>query len=374
MNDADGSPKLAPLTSLRFFAAAYVLALHSGRGWLTANGWLAGFAFVFANNGYLGVSFFFILSGFILHHVYHNKVWVLPNVRRFAAARFARIYPIYFVSVVIAGIFPPWDLSSIAQFFFLQKWMPSSVVVLSNWNGPAWTLSVEFLFYLTFPLASRYVRAASLPVIILVGGCLIFVMLGLQTPSIPTPVEEHGPYHWMGYVPVPLLRYPEFLYGILLCELCRRIKHPQWMVAAPWLVIGAIVITLSSSSSRGVAAPAALLFGALIYVVARSPRTLIFNILSGGWLVLLGGASYTLYVMQVPIRMVLAQSLPISVARWLYYPALFSISIMLFKYFEEPLRAKLRRLAEFNVAPRLPSWIWQTDVSIDANSDEVARE
>ena len=79
------------LTSLRFFAASYVLVFHSGGPTLSEFGRLPPLLDNFLMNGYLGVTFFFVLSGFILTYVYYGRLTTQKDRTRYAAARFARI-------------------------------------------------------------------------------------------------------------------------------------------------------------------------------------------------------------------------------------------------------------------------------------------
>ena len=93
-------PRLDSLTTLRFFAAVHVVLFHmrvtkilDGGPWWYQN---------FASIGYVGVNFFFVLSGFILVYTYDG----FPlRARQFWQARFARIYPAYVVSLMAAAPF-----------------------------------------------------------------------------------------------------------------------------------------------------------------------------------------------------------------------------------------------------------------------------
>lgn len=152
--DVQPSPtasSLAQLTSLRFFAALHVLAFHSVQ--LTE---APALVTNFVNNGYLSVSFFFILSGFILTHSYVDKMSDRHDFRRFAIARFARTYPVYLLALVVAlpQITQPFDnpLMALATLGLIQAWCPPTSMNGFFWNSPGWTLSVEFFFYLAFPL------------------------------------------------------------------------------------------------------------------------------------------------------------------------------------------------------------------------------
>src|SRR5262252_4726703 len=88
-------PRLPAVTSLRFFAAFHVALFHMKEmRVLTHPEWLRAFAGI----GYTGVSFFFVLSGFILVYTYWGRDISLGN---FWQTRFARIYPAYLFSLVL---------------------------------------------------------------------------------------------------------------------------------------------------------------------------------------------------------------------------------------------------------------------------------
>ena len=91
-----------PLTSLRFFAAMHVLAFHNH---LDALMDLPGGIRSIIRTGYVSVSLFFVLSGFILAYTYHgDREGVSFDRRSFWAARLARIYPVYLVGLLLAAL------------------------------------------------------------------------------------------------------------------------------------------------------------------------------------------------------------------------------------------------------------------------------
>ena len=99
MDLSDARPRLPALTSLRFFAAFHVVIFHFqamqifiGPAWFQK----------LSSIGYVGVSFFFVLSGFILVYTYAGRPIVLNNFWR---ARFARIYPSYAFSLLVTAPF-----------------------------------------------------------------------------------------------------------------------------------------------------------------------------------------------------------------------------------------------------------------------------
>ncbi|TPI62123.1 acyltransferase [Mesorhizobium sp. B3-1-3] len=333
---------LTQLTSLRFFAALYVLAFHSadidGAPPLIAN---------FMQNGYLGVSFFFLLSGFILTHSYFDKMSDWHEVRRFAIARFSRIYPVYLLALAVALPLTsmPFDhpLASLGTLGLIQAWGAPTSMLGFFWNPPGWTLSIELFFYLMFPLLlpglSRLTTGAlwiSLAVVTLVFMAMCLPGLG------PTGYLAFG---WMGLVPLPLLRLPEFMTGIICALLFRagafdRFRSDLAVILAAAFTVATLVATCMSMTGGF----AAIGFVALIATCAvndgRTQRALSYKPL-----VLLGNASYALYILQIPVR----KWIPvIFTGEWdwvgslLYQPLLIIISVVVFILVEEPARKLLR--------------------------------
>lgn len=148
---------LDQLTGVRFFLALGVVLFHFQLYW-TLPAESAGLL----NRARLGVDVFFILSGFILTHVYLQGDRA-PNYGRFLAARLARIYPAHlFILLAMLGLvliapvfgvglepgrFNPVDFAG--TLLLVQAWFPRESMAL--WNGPAWSLSAEWFAYLAFP-------------------------------------------------------------------------------------------------------------------------------------------------------------------------------------------------------------------------------
>ncbi|MEU8773231.1 acyltransferase [Streptomyces sp. NPDC048606] len=214
---------LPSLTGLRWTAALMVFLYHvhiveyfGGR----AND-LVTFAF---GMGSTGVSFFFVLSGFVL-------AWSTPSspagrgIVRFWRRRLARIYPLHLVTVVAAlalvyflgaGERPtPGSLG--ANLGLIQSWFPQ-VPYFQGLNPVSWSLAVEAFFYAAFPLMIGPLRRLGrhAPVVV-AGACLVVIV------AIPTVWELTGVADgqvWANYF-FPLYRLPEFVLGIALAELVR---------------------------------------------------------------------------------------------------------------------------------------------------------
>jgi peptidoglycan/LPS O-acetylase OafA/YrhL len=148
------------LTGLRGFAAVWVLARHYTNG-TEGNGFWSDIAF---HGGANGVMIFFVLSGFILSHVYRNQF--VDGIRgkdyiRFLYFRFARIYPLHFFTLILwlvlftvvvprSGLPDMTSYTFILNLFLAQAW---GFFRDYSWNAPSWTISVEWALYFIFPFA-----------------------------------------------------------------------------------------------------------------------------------------------------------------------------------------------------------------------------
>ena len=150
-----GPERLDALTGLRFVAAAAVSLSHL-QLWLHLDEWNLG------TLGSSGVGFFFVLSGFILAHVYRSGNRSLEPVP-FYMARFARIWPVHatclFLMIGANGVGPSKEPVTathriVEHALLLQSWT-TDIHWAHSLNGPAWSLSVEAFFYALFPLLAN---------------------------------------------------------------------------------------------------------------------------------------------------------------------------------------------------------------------------
>ena len=317
--DQINRPRLPALTSVRFFAAMHVVIFHlftmhiaEGRGWYRN----------LAAIGYVGVSLFFILSGFILVYTYAGREW---TAKEFWRARFARIYPAYLFSLFIST---PWLLivwlvlkeDQVPPFLLwfkhhpvlgtslvpvlLQSWVPNAALV---WNTPAWSLSDEAFFYALFPLAvvwmlrARKRKLAAWAVGFWALSLCFSTAYVLRKPDGLAFVDDQSFSTWLNVVKFhPLVRLPEFLIGMCLGFLfLRNAIDRKW--ATP-LLVGGVVAFLGVARFHNqipypilhdsILEPA---FGAIIFGLALRPSWIGF--LEFKPLVLLGEASYSLYLL-----------------------------------------------------------------------------
>lgn len=301
-------PNLKALTSIRFFAALHVALFHYVH---PVSRW--GLLAPVIGAGYIGVSFFFVLSGFILAYSRAREYEHGEGLAsKFWMARFARIYPVYLVSMIFAGYVGREQfhqkihiLAFIADLLMVQSW---SVRTVNFFNGPAWSLSCEAFFYLVFPFVFMRLRPATLKkgILAFAGGWLLALAVPLLSLKLyPEAAWHEGIYGAVGSIPVmrirklPILVLPQFLAGISLGWIYLRFRPSQKLAS---FFASAGVITLAVTLMLADHIPYILLhngllipiFGLLILGLAES--NWLSRLLSNSVLVLLGEASYALYL------------------------------------------------------------------------------
>jgi peptidoglycan/LPS O-acetylase OafA/YrhL len=363
-------PELLELTSLRAFAALHVVLFHSlfllGEAARALPGWLL----AVVGKGFVSVSFFFILSGFVLAYASCDRTAGFQAERRsFWGARVARIYPLYLLGFLMdvpravsyfLGTNTPLVgtlkalVSGGAYLTLVQSWLPP---VASAWNAPGWSLSNEAFFYLLFPfLAGAVWRLRPARLWPLLAACCGASVL-LAAPLVWNFHAEPQSF-WLllaGYN--PLLRLPEFLVGVVLGRLHlersaaapRDASPARWLALVGALGVGGVLVLLGERFPQlfllnGLLAP---LFALIIYGLATRQAP------GWGWLkhpvlVSLGRASYALYILHMPLQASVVwagEALglprgPLLLASYLTVVLL--VSLAAFRWVEEPARRWLR--------------------------------
>jgi peptidoglycan/LPS O-acetylase OafA/YrhL len=161
---AHSRPQIPALTGLRFFAAFMILWGHSV-------GWIAQFQDADVDRitfiGVPGMSLFFVLSGFVIHYNYRDlflRHGFARAICEFAAARFARLYPLYLVFLVMAiAADGPVPARILGYFVTLtQSWWYTVYQdrLIINWLFPlSWSISTEMFFYAVYPAVAFWFAA-----------------------------------------------------------------------------------------------------------------------------------------------------------------------------------------------------------------------
>ena len=251
--------RLDALTGLRFLAAAAVIADHISRwGGYSVRAARFGLPAWFGGDmplGQSGVGFFFVLSGFILAVVY-PRLGSAGEVGRFLLARFARLWPAHLAgiafSMVVAGAvlwpvpgpFNRWGVL-LAHLTLTQSWFPTHAFS-SAYNGPSWSVSTEFAFYLLFvPLVHNWARTWwwKLP---LTFAAPAAVAAGVEVFDWPArvPLDRPSYEHFLYYD--PLARLWQFALGMATALAWQRFgRHwrvgPALGTGLEFLAIGGVV-------------------------------------------------------------------------------------------------------------------------------------
>jgi peptidoglycan/LPS O-acetylase OafA/YrhL len=342
---------LHPLTGLRFFAAFYVMTFHFGAAF-TARAHMPRQVTVFLQHGNLGVALFFILSGFILYYSYQDNLQSFRDIYKFFVARFARLYPVYLLALLL-GLLVEMRLPRGAEYLvfpMLQSWFPA---VSSNGYSivaQAWTLSVEAFFYCCFPfLILLFRRSLSTLTLWLIAGAVFALTVSLKIPMFHSGM--HPPSWLANHILLPVLCLPEFVFGMTLGALFlhKQQRNPH-SSSNDWITVAGIVLCFlvigSGAGDLLVSLAGVLCFGWAIYRLADG-RGWLSTILSSKPLMLLGGASYSIYLLQAPNRIIVRRifgGLHPGLDAVLAPFILISASCLIFLFYEEPLRGWIRRL------------------------------
>ncbi|HMT94846.1 acyltransferase [uncultured Thiothrix sp.] len=347
--------KLDQLTFTRYIAALTVVFFHFGQQAFPAtNTWWH----PIVTAGPIAVSFFFVLSGFIMAVAYYQPERPRINKTKYWLARFARIYPVYLLALVLMILAnlktDGRDPAAVGlSLTMLQAWIPGYAMVL---NSPGWSLSVEALFYLSFPFLLYFVHAKGLKALKLIT---LSLWLGTQLLQIVlhnyVGYEVKGVLHQFIYYH-PLMHMSTFMLGLVVgMAFC---KGDFSKLNQPWNGLGILTLTVLVILLLAYEASFEQQLGFLIdynngLIAPVFLAILVLLAVNNGWtkrfmslpfLVLLGEASYSLYILQRPVYgiydRVVGHWLPLD-ANLHYY--LFAIlltvaSILSFKYMETPLR------------------------------------
>ncbi len=343
--------KLEQLTFTRYLAALTVLFFHFGTHvYLASESWWS----TIVTAGPAGVSYFFLLSGFVMAIAYYDPNKAL-NQKRYWLARIARIYPVYLLAlslVLAANLHSVMDdpLILLLNLSMLQAWIPGYAMTL---NSPGWSLSVETFFYLSLPFLLLFIQHGHFRKLLIAGLFFWFSTQLLQTilqhlPSYAprTPLHEFIFYH-------PLMHWSTFILGLISGIWYKEGKltslQSKWNGVFLFLVSALLVLLITYKEqwlgkgeyfNNGLLVP---LFGVLIVLLASNTGW-VARLFSWSFFVLLGEASYSLYILQRPVYGIYERlvgkyltTMP-ELHFYLFVIILTGLAIMSFKYFESPLR------------------------------------
>jgi peptidoglycan/LPS O-acetylase OafA/YrhL len=359
------TPRLPALTGLRILAALAVYASHlpppHGSPKLLST---------FTISGYMGVTLFFTLSGFVLainyfdsfRHFSGRKLW------QYSVARFARIYPLYILIVVYTidrqHAFGEPNSGWWEHVLAIQAWDPNIYHVYS-FDSPSWSVSVEIFLYACFPLlVLALARLRTLRSTLSAAGFVALAMSALATWFVVTGrgnlpwADPESSHRWL-YV-TPLTRLGDFTLGILAARLYAQTRGHVRVAQVGGLlatVAGLVILALMAWPANVYSAWSwdvayALPATVLIFGLATAPLSLPARVLSIPIVVLLGEASYAFYLIHAPAlvdfgagRWAVATSPTTVLYEAFTLGAILCLAVGLHVMVERPARLFIRRLS-----------------------------
>ncbi|MGW4091758.1 acyltransferase family protein [Nocardia sp. NPDC004750] len=375
--EVDNRKRLPSLTGLRFFAAFSVFVFHvmlpaspippykpvnlfSDPDIAYDAAWVVGKA------GFLGVSFFFVLSGFVLTWSWKPGSSKLQFIRRRVVKIFPNHLTLWVASMVLfAAAITPWK-AWLPNLFLIHAWFPQNYIN-AGVNTPSWTLSCELLFYVLFPflipvvlrIESKYLWYCAAAMV--AGICVIVLLTVFVIPSsekselTPIPVLQL----WFGYL-FPPSRLFEFFLGVFVARIVqegRWIRVPLWASLAT--VVAGYVVAMYTPFYVGFVLATAVPLALLIGSAAQSDLDGASRFLSSRLMVRLGEISFAFYICQGVTLFYVRRTMdaatfsaPVAVS---LIVALFFLNILaawsLFTFVESPAMRRFARPKRVAVAP-----------------------
>lgn len=355
MRSTNSARQLTPLTSLRFFAAASIVYFHV-QSFILGGEADTRFA--------LGVSFFFVLSGFVLAYAHRDSSG--RTVGEFYFSRFARIWPLHVVTFILTiALVPtfPLDVQSAGiaaiNLSLLQAWLPFNATVFS-FNGVSWSISAEAAFYVLLPVLLMTRRFVIWYIGIAALALLIIALLDIENPAAAPEMWGFDPkYMTLQFPPV---RCFEFATGVLGGRWFNSRRLDLSKMQGSLLEVATILaVFLYASNSMLVGdffknyglpnfgywysqAGGMIFFAAMILVFANG-QGMISSALSWRPLVFLGEISFSTYMVHL---LVLKLTIRFDVVSWLGKPAAIILALSIIYTLSYVLRAlvevRLRRV------------------------------
>lgn len=369
--------RLHAITVARFVAAFAVLVFH-----ILPN-WVPGFNLESPSlmekvtlTGYSFVSFFYLLSGFVIQYTYGSEP-LAPGI--FWKKRFARLAPVFYFSLLI-GIVPAIPaLQSMGELYWLPFYLLVSVLFIGSFfpacqilNYPSWSIHVEAFFYLFYPAlhslqfskTNRFFKIALLLVAanwILIGLCFYLVPALWQWNGINQgkPILVGWENWLMQFIHTnPIAHISEFILGVILGKFHQtgfRISRffSGWLLA---ICGGVFLILVSQAASIPYLILNSFGLSPLFLITILALANIEWN--PPKFLVLLGEASYSLYILHVPLRdwasairnRAFSGIDPVLYSILVILACIFA-SILAYQWIERPLQKKILQRRSPNTSP-----------------------
>jgi peptidoglycan/LPS O-acetylase OafA/YrhL len=343
--------RIEALTFFRFLAASTVVIFHFGIPTFGANN--------FTVSGPKMVTFFFVLSGFVMGLAYLKKE---VNFARYWYDRAARILPVYLLALYLMIEFnniPLTSTEALLNLTLLQSWVPTYPLTI---NAPGWSLSVEAFFYLLFPFLLLIIQKYKIQPLILLIIAILFWLITQFTLTIALTYYYGGypsPSHDLIFY-FPFSHLSSFLLGLagacLIQKYSFRVKSNIGTVLILSFALSLIYIVLEIQlplfNLLKVRLPFDSSFIAIFFLILILASSIcqapIMKVFSFKPIVLIGEASFSLYILQMPVYIYYNKTIKPFLSEsehlnfYLYFTLLLTLSILSFLLFERPINNFMR--------------------------------
>jgi len=203
--------------------------------------------------GFIGVTLFFILSGFLMTINYENKFYTInkKEVLLFYKKRILKIYPAHIITFLLSLLIFPICWDAILQIFLIQSYSGKLKYAFS-YNGPSWFLSSILFSYLIFPFVIYFLKKR---IISLRGGIILIATAYLIQVFLVITFSSKISSHYWFYV-FPPFRFLDFLMGILLALVFKnhirviKLNKSVLNIAEIGIIIILIILMVNSSNVK----------------------------------------------------------------------------------------------------------------------------
>lgn len=302
---------LPSLTALRGIAALLVAVFHFE---MAVARFVPAETTMFFEKSYLMVDLFFIMSGFIMMHVYSNhfknKIQA-GSLKSFLVARFARVYPLHLFSLLLLVVIVRWvtnwgnppiifeqPADILPNIFLLHSFGFTNIY---SWNIPSWSISAEWAAYLLFPVIALFINRKKTVAVIILAILTVVAYYAIMyllprvnpiNPAIPVPHNLNTTFDY-GYI----RGIAGFTAGVLIYLLyeLRAVRKAFSSDMASLLTIFAIIVSMHFSLNDGLTV---FLFAILVLSFTAN-KGKIAEFCNRKFLQFLGNISYSVYLMQI---------------------------------------------------------------------------
>lgn len=302
--------------------------------------------------GGLGVTFFFILSGFVIAWSHRAG----ESVRSFWRRRFVKILPLYWISGIFAALINPDRVELLPSYLVMGEAWHTHPEAALGLNAPGWSLCVEALFYALFPIAISPIldrcrtkaRVATLAITSLVTIYLIVFVSTFIDKGVPMPLDPNvtSVAYWIAYV-APIFRLPEFIIDGCLALAIRAGWFMRICVWVPFVILVLAYIACLFMPTLWTHRAVLVLPNAWLILALASKNSKTASATAPRWLMTLGEVSFGFYLFHYPIlevvtrqaqnQQIISGGFEIPMAAVATLVVTLALSWVLYRFVEQPL-------------------------------------